>query len=87
MSEDFERLNRLFSPKLLGGFSHHPMCTDFAKVVETVANPDWGEGGHIHNWKTYVPDELQEIWLELPAAARIVAFLFAESQAWDEEWD
>ena len=48
---------------------------------------DWGSGGHVHNWKSYISTGFKEKWSQLSDEARWLAYLFAELKAGDEHWD
>jgi hypothetical protein len=59
-----------------------------------VLNPDpvfgeWvdNQSGHVHNWQTHVPDQIQAIWGNLGEDAQFALFLVAMDAAMAEEWD
>lgn len=50
-------------------------------------NVNFQEGGKVHNWRNYVPFELQSAWEELTLRERQIIFVMACEQADKEEWD
>lgn len=51
------------------------------------ANPDWEEGGRVHNWRRYISEELRSIWGSFTLFQRRVIAENAQEQADNEEWD
>lgn len=59
-------------------------------VLVRLENPRWEQAGYLepcHNWRHHVPEDVQDMWDELPIEARMVALLMAEEQASQEEWE
>lgn len=52
-----------------------------------VEEPEWDEGGRIHNWRNYVPEEIQSHWKKLSLETKLVVFRMAHIQAQNEEWE
>jgi hypothetical protein len=48
---------------------------------------DWNEGGRVHNWRRYVPDDIREAWGDLTPKERDLVMIMAEYAAAQEEWD
>lgn len=57
------------------------------KPLETIANPKWDEGSHVHNWRTHVDDEVVDAWEHINTAGRLAILLMAQRLASNEEWD
>lgn len=58
-----------------------------ARVMEILENPQWESTNGRHDWRRYIPEDVQDLWLELPLEAHMVALLMAEAQANLEEWE
>ena len=60
-------------------------------VLEEARNPDWEEfdslNKRIHDWRSYVTEEVREAWFSLPEIARCVVILCCDETAGNEEWD
>lgn len=59
---------------------------------ETAENPEWEKydnhfGKHVHDWRTYVSDEVRKIWNELPLIAKCAVISVCEEMADNEQWD
>lgn len=52
-----------------------------------IINPRWEEKNRVYDWRNYIPKELQNIWKDLSADARTVAYYMAKENADKEEWD
>lgn len=52
-----------------------------------VNNPQFEKAGKIHDWRNYVPQEIENIWENLSLKERILVAFMAEKQATNEEWD
>lgn len=59
----------------------------YQNAVNTITAPDWNRAGRVHDWRNYVPEDLQCLWPELAMETKLVIFLMAEAQANGEEWD
>ena len=59
--------------------------------VKRINNPNWVEyfesSVHVHDWRTYIPDEIKGYWVALNEEAKYIAYAMAEMQASQEEWD
>lgn len=60
---------------------------DDGLVLARLENPQWESTNGRHDWRRYIPEDVQDLWLELPLEARMVALLMAEAQANLEEWE
>jgi hypothetical protein len=49
--------------------------------------PNWDEGGRVHNWRNYVPDEARAHWPKINLFNRKVIYIMARGRAYGEEWD
>jgi hypothetical protein len=49
--------------------------------------PDWQAGGHVHNWRNHVSNEIRHIWPTFTPAQRAALARDAEGRAGDEEWE
>lgn len=67
--------------------SIEPLIYDDSDLPDGWREPDWNEGGKVHNWRTYIPEALQRRWLSLSEETRTVAAAMAQEQAGREEWD
>lgn len=52
-----------------------------------IAYPDWDERGRVHNWKTYIPEDVRASWDALGYMGRWAAYRVAREMADSEEWD
>lgn len=56
-----------------------------------VYHPKWGEfqkeSKHVHDWRTYIPEHLQEIWEEIAIESRLLMFEVADYAASMEHWE
>lgn len=43
--------------------------------------------GRVHDWRNHVPDEIVEVWGELPPIARAAVYFIAARSAGAENWD
>lgn len=50
-------------------------------------NPEWAEGGRVHNWHNYISEEVQAMWPSFSQEQRAALARQAEAQADNEEWD
>lgn len=50
-------------------------------------NPNWNKYNKIHNWKNYIPYELQQAWGSLSDETKACLKFVAQQQADNEEWD
>ncbi len=55
--------------------------------AKNISNPQWEKRNRVHDWRTYIPKELQDVWYDLSSDARIVAYYMAKEMADKEEWD
>ena len=65
--------------------------TLFSENIAKAENPEWEEFDnnrpHVHDWQTYITDEVRKHWAAIDLEARCVAIHIAESCAGLEEWD
>jgi hypothetical protein len=58
---------------------------------EAALSPDWADfdnrNKHVHDWRTYVTDEVRAIWETIPLEGRMALIHCCESAADREEWD
>lgn len=59
----------------------------FDYQIAEIENPDFSNIDKCHDWKNYIPDKLTQRWNEISTETRVVAFLLAEEQASNEEWE
>lgn len=57
------------------------------EALDEISDPDFDSGGRVHNWRRYVCEDIQERWSKLPLAAKLVAYMIANEQAGNEDWD
>lgn len=57
------------------------------KTDEELRNEKFKNVGRVHDWRNYIPIELQELWSELTDRERRLVFMFCEKESNDEEWD
>jgi hypothetical protein len=54
---------------------------------EEYLHPKWNDGGCVHNWKTYIKDDLRAIWETFTDEQKLIiaenAALFADNEEWD----
>ena len=63
------------------------LVADTCMTPDDLVNVDWDEGGHVHNWRTYVPDVVMEAWPFMDDLGRLAVFAIASRAADREEWD
>ena len=49
--------------------------------------PDWESGGKVHNWKTYINEDLRFIWDDFCKSERYFIAKNAQEIADQEHWD
>ncbi len=76
------RLEQIFS-----AFRSSYWATTLTKAIERMNNPQWKQDIYVHDWERYIPDEWQGIWGSLLVEAKLMAYLMAEEQAGNEEWE
>ncbi len=52
-----------------------------------ITAPKWEKTRKRHDWRNYIDDDVQAIWGELPLEARLIAYIQAEKQADEEDWE
>jgi len=57
------------------------------REIGTLEDPDFVRTHRCHDWRNYIPDELQTSWKDLSYEARVVAYLVAKPHADRENWD
>ena len=54
-------------------------------------SPQWGgfdkQWKHVHDWRTYVTDEIRAAWFDIDVAARCLIISIAQECADREHWD
>ncbi len=40
--------------------------------AEEAQNPDWDRLLHVRSWRTYIADEIRDVWLTLPLDTRLL---------------
>ena len=69
---------------LLRAFESNLSKKELRKIIE---NPLWKETNQIRDWRNYIPESVQENWRYLSWDAKATAFLMAEEQAGNENWE
>lgn len=66
----------------------------FRKVLlfkgEDIEDPGFalmGRGPHVHDWRSYVPDYMVDVWPSLSLETRMCIAIICEEVAGNEEWD
>lgn len=64
----------------------------FSEYSEEAKKPNWSEfddelGAHVHDWRTYITDEVRTIWFKLPLLSRCAIVACCEEMAHNEQWD
>jgi len=58
---------------------------------EQAENPNWKEFDkqrkHIHDWRTYITEEVRVIWEDVSLIGRCAIISCCENVAGNEEWD
>jgi hypothetical protein len=49
--------------------------------------PDWDSASIVHEWKSYISEEMRQMWDSFSDAQKIAIARNAEDQAAFEEWD
>lgn len=59
--------------------------------IEDAKNPDWEafdkEWTHVHDWRTYVTEDVRENWDSISLVGRCAVIACCEEAAGNEEWD
>lgn len=59
--------------------------------IKDAENPDWEEFNkawkHVHDWRTYVTEEVRIMWELIPLIGRCAIISCCERVASNEEWD
>lgn len=50
-------------------------------------NPNFDDAGRVHDWRTHMPHEIVEVWMELDYTTRLAVALLAERLAENESWE
>jgi len=59
----------------------------FPDQKEWIENPNFEDTSRVHNWRRYVPQEIEDVWNQLLPETRIAVIMMAEIQSDKEEWD
>lgn len=65
-------------------------CADMVSCLplgDFLNNPDFENKSKVHDWRNYIPLDIQSIWLSLSEETRLIAAYMAERQADREDWD
>jgi len=76
------KLEQIFS-----AFKDSYWATTLTDAIERMNSPQWKQDIYVHDWERYIPNELQRIWNSLLIETRLMAYLLAEEQAGNEEWE
>lgn len=57
------------------------------KPPDDYYSPDWQSGGRVHEWKNYISEELQAMWVTFTDAQRAAIARSAQINASAEDWD
>jgi hypothetical protein len=58
-----------------------------AEPDDDYLDPKWEEGGRVHNWRNYVPENVRAIWDTFTPNQKLVLSLWADDFAGRENWD
>jgi hypothetical protein len=50
-------------------------------------DPKWSEGGHVHNWKNHLTEEVKTLWPTFTKKQKYALYQQADWHAMREEWD
>ncbi len=75
---DLERLEELISNNTYYSWNW---------VIDSITSPKWDKTGRVHDWRNYIPEELQRHWADYSIESQIVALVVADIQAMGEDWD
>ena len=56
-------------------------------TFERLASETFQDVGHIHDWRSYVPDAVIEMWPALDGIARMSIYITTDRLATDEDWE
>lgn len=56
-------------------------------VPDDYADPEWAEGGRVHNWRNHVPEVVRTIWHTFTDRQQQLLALWATELASREEWE
>ncbi len=63
----------------------------FEENKDSANNPDWegydDEWKHVHDWRTYITNEVRERWAAIDLEARCIVINIAQSCADEEHWN
>ena len=63
----------------------------FKENIEQAENPDWEQFDskwlHVHDWRSYITDEVREQWALIDLEARCIVIHIAQACANKESWD
>jgi len=60
---------------------------EIAPVGLKLEDADFTKIGRVHDWRNYVPEELQKDWNQLTERERQIIFVMADERASAEDWD
>jgi hypothetical protein len=56
-------------------------------VLAVLDAPQWEDASRVHDWRNQVASCIRELWGAMGTESRLVAFIAAQDQALDEDWD
>lgn len=58
------------------------------EVLEAqIHEPKWEETSRVHDWRSYIPEEVRKIWTSIGYLGRRVIIIICENAAGREEWE
>ena len=68
-----------------------PNVALFKENIEQAENPNWeqfdSEWLHVHDWRSYITDEVRKQWALIDLEARCIVIHIAQACANKESWD
>lgn len=60
-------------------------------IPSEVYNPQWEkfrkESKHVHDWRTYIPENIQKMWNDISVESRLMMYEVADYAASQEHWE
>lgn len=57
------------------------------REIGLLDNPEFNKARKCHDWRNYIPEVLIATWKDMSSEGRIAAYLVAECQAANEDWE
>lgn len=57
-----------------------------AEAAKAGADPKWSGAGKVHDWRSYVPADVRQIWHTFTPEQLAVIVSWADDLASDEDW-